>query len=69
MRLFIFSELESGIAVNEIIFLIIYMFCDRFIHKMININKEVVREILPHLRQQIGAVEELRGAGADAKLR
>lgn len=37
--------------------------------KLIGINSTVVKEILSHLKEQVEAVEELRRAGPDAKLR
>lgn len=37
--------------------------------KLIRISPSLVRDILCHLREQLTVVEELRGAGPDAKLR
>lgn len=37
--------------------------------KLIRISPSLVRDILGHLKEQLAKVEDLRGAGPDAKLR
>lgn len=37
--------------------------------KFVRIDVHVVRQLLNHIVEQVGRVEQLRGVGADAKLR
>lgn len=37
--------------------------------KFIKLNANLVQQIMGHLNEQIGVVEQLRAAGPDAKLR
>lgn len=41
----------------------------RFVMKLIGIQSLIVQDVLVHLKEQVEAVEELRRAGPDAKLR
>lgn len=41
----------------------------QFMTKFAKINHGITQEFMPHVRQQVKQVEELRGAGQDANLR